>query len=77
MPYLWQKNHKYYKHRGMRDNGFDILLKIYKEYDECGTAKILKKKIDNMRTGFVRERKKVSETCLVINIILYFPALLT
>lgn len=60
MPHLWQKTHKEYMNRDKREIGFAILLKIYREFDEHATIKYLKKKVENMRTSYIRELRKVN-----------------
>lgn len=60
MPYLWQRDHEDYMNKDMRDEAFKVLLEIYKEFDESATVKIVKKKIENMRTNYSKELKKVS-----------------
>ncbi|CAB3229318.1 unnamed protein product [Arctia plantaginis] len=61
MPHLWQKTHKEYMNRDKREVGFKILLKIYREFDAHATIKYLKKKIENMRTSYIRELRKMKE----------------
>lgn len=60
MPYLWQRDHEDYMNKNMRDEAFKVLLEIYKDFDESATVKIVKKKIENMRTNYSKELKKVS-----------------
>ncbi|KAI8432448.1 hypothetical protein MSG28_004840 [Choristoneura fumiferana] len=59
MPYLWQKDHEDYMNKHLRDEGFKVLLEIYKDFDESATVKNLKKKIENLRTSYSKELKKV------------------
>ncbi|CAK1595739.1 unnamed protein product [Parnassius mnemosyne] len=59
MPYLYNKNDKNYLNKVMREEGFKVLLNIYKNYDRNGTIKILKKKIDSLKTTYFRELIKV------------------
>lgn len=58
MPYLWQREHEDYMNKDMRDEAFKVLLEIYKDFDESATVKIVKKKIENMRTNYSKELKK-------------------
>ncbi|XP_059051688.1 uncharacterized protein LOC131846417 [Achroia grisella] len=60
LPYLWDRAHESYGNRFMRDKGYKLLLEAYREYDngDC-TIPALKKKIENMRTCYYRELKKV------------------
>lgn len=69
MPYLWQRDHEDYMNKDMRDEAFKVLLEIYKDFDESATVKIVKKKIENMRTNYSKELKKVSAHQYTKNII--------
>lgn len=69
MPYLWQRDHEDYMNKDMRDEAFKVLLEIYKDFDESATVKIVKKKIENMRTNYSKELKKVSALKYTKNII--------
>lgn len=69
MPYLWQRDHEDYMNKDMRDEAFKVLLEIYKDFDESATVKIVKKKIENMRTNYSKELKKVSAHKYTKNII--------
>ncbi|PZC70755.1 hypothetical protein B5X24_HaOG214949 [Helicoverpa armigera] len=60
MPYLWNKNDKNYMNKTIRCEGFEVLLSIYKNVDKNATIKTLKKKIDNLKTNYLKELKKVS-----------------
>lgn len=60
MPYLWNKNDKNYMNKNIRSEGFEVLLSIYKNIDKDATVKTLKKKIDNLKTNYLKELKKVS-----------------
>lgn len=66
MPYLWQKEHKDYMNKDVRAEAFKVLLGIYKNFDENATIKTIKKKVENMRTSYARELKKVSINIRVI-----------
>lgn len=60
LPYLWDKNHKDYFNRDMRQEAFKMLVQIFNE--EIGRDTSLadfKKKLENMRTTYGRELKKV------------------
>ncbi|KAF5280140.1 hypothetical protein FQR65_LT15056 [Abscondita terminalis] len=59
MPYLWQKDNKDYLNKDMRTEAFKVLLEIYKNFDENATVKVVKKKIENMRTSYTKELKKL------------------
>lgn len=59
MPFLWDKKDPKYSSKYSRETGYNIILKKYKEYDKNATLPVIKKKIDNMRTSYRRELKKV------------------
>ncbi|KAF9418831.1 hypothetical protein HW555_004498 [Spodoptera exigua] len=59
MPYLWNKNDKNYMNKTIRSEGFEVLLSIYKNIEKDATVKTLKKKIDNLKTNYFKELKKV------------------
>lgn len=73
MPFLWDKEHKDYKNREVRNEGHKVLLEMYKGWDSNATLKCLTKKIDNLRTNHLKELKKVY---IVTNIFIkYLPSL--
>lgn len=57
---LWDVKSKDYSNKIKRNASYDILLKKYKELFPEGTLDNMKKKINNIRTSFRRELKKVS-----------------
>ncbi|KAJ4447226.1 hypothetical protein ANN_09229 [Periplaneta americana] len=59
MPCLWDISNVNYLNRDMRNQAMEILLEKYKEADEDANMSVLKKKIENMRTSYRRELKKV------------------
>lgn len=59
MTYLWNKDHGDYQNMHKRNAAFEELLQIYKEADDQATMKTFKKKIENLRTNYLREVKKV------------------
>ncbi|XP_049875450.1 uncharacterized protein LOC126373351 [Pectinophora gossypiella] len=59
MTYLWQRDHELYMNREMREEGFKVLLEVYKNFDKDAAIKKIKRKIENMRTTYVRELRKV------------------
>lgn len=80
MPYLWRKDHSDYMNKDVRAEGFKVLLEIYKNFDEKATIKTIKKKIENMRTNYAKELKKVcvfygtiNTTCMAFIIKLIIP----
>lgn len=58
-PFLWKRTHRDYLNKNMRDKAFKDMLQLYITFDENATIKILKKKIENMRTNYAKEYKKV------------------
>ncbi|CAG5045519.1 unnamed protein product [Parnassius apollo] len=62
MPYLWDKKHKDYNNKDIRNDGNKVLLEVYKGFDSNVTVKNLVKKIQNLRTGYFKELKKVKES---------------
>ncbi|KAL4711265.1 hypothetical protein ACJJTC_019106 [Scirpophaga incertulas] len=60
MPYLWNKNDPNYKNKTMRYEGFRVLLEMYKNFDPEATMKTIKKRIENMRSTYLKEVKKVN-----------------
>ncbi|XP_063365922.1 uncharacterized protein LOC134654386 [Cydia amplana] len=59
MPFLWKRDHEDYSNKGVRWEGYHKLLKIYRKWDEESTTTTLKKKIDNLRSNYIKEHKKV------------------
>ncbi|XP_022827448.1 uncharacterized protein LOC111357113 [Spodoptera litura] len=59
LPVLWDITHKHYNNREVRKEAYESLLEYYLEYDKTATIHTLKKKIENMRSAYKRERKKV------------------
>jgi len=57
---LWNVKCKDYSNKIKRNSSYEILLKKLKEIYPEATTELLKKKINNMRTTFRRELKKVS-----------------
>ncbi|CAB3233200.1 unnamed protein product [Arctia plantaginis] len=61
LSYLWDKKHKEYFNRDMRQEAFKMLLQLFNE--ETGkntTLADFRKKLENMRTTYGRELKKVN-----------------
>lgn len=57
---LWDVKSKEYSNKHKRNASYEILLKKLQEINSKATVEFLKKKINNMRTAFRRELKKVS-----------------
>ncbi|GBP40667.1 hypothetical protein EVAR_36403_1 [Eumeta japonica] len=64
MRFLWDKADGDYLNRQKRQEGFEILLEIYNQFDPDANVTTLKKKLENMRTTFNRELKKEVNTDL-------------
>ncbi|XP_045492533.1 uncharacterized protein LOC123704129 [Colias croceus] len=58
-PCLWDLTNKDYANRDARNQAYIIMLELLKKIDSGATLKTLKNKLDNMRTSYRRERKKV------------------
>ncbi|KAI8423325.1 hypothetical protein MSG28_014344 [Choristoneura fumiferana] len=59
MTFLWDVKDKNYVNKKMRAEGYKKLLERYLKIDKNGTIEILKRRLDNMRTAYNRERRKV------------------
>lgn len=70
---LWDPKHTDYSDQRLRQKAYDKLLKIYKTIDSKATLSHFKKKFDNMRTTYNRERKRM-KGCKVEGVI-YTPNL--
>ncbi|KAL4711573.1 hypothetical protein ACJJTC_003590 [Scirpophaga incertulas] len=62
LSYLWDKKHKEYFNRDMRQKSFKMLLQLFNKETGKNTtlAADFKKKLENMRTTYGRELKKVN-----------------
>ncbi|XP_053625186.1 uncharacterized protein LOC128683507 [Plodia interpunctella] len=58
-PYLWNPTHMNYNDKKVRKKGFMELLEIYQLICEDATIDTIRKKIDYLRCGYRRERRKV------------------
>lgn len=58
-PCLWYQAHPLYTNRDAREQAYEVLLEKYRIIQENANLEMVKKKIDNMRTTYKRERKKV------------------
>nr|CAI5829191.1 unnamed protein product [Callosobruchus analis] len=59
---LWDVKSKDYSNKQKRNASYEMLLQKLKEINPQATIEILKKKINNMRTAFRRELKKVQSS---------------
>lgn len=58
-PHMWDKNHKHYFNRDLRQQTFTLMFEIFGELKTNMDLPAFKKKFENMRTSFFRELKKV------------------
>lgn len=65
-PCLWNTTHELYGNGEARKQALAILLETYKLVVEDANIDTLKKKIDNLRTSYKREYKKVYRIFLVL-----------
>lgn len=56
---LWDPSHPLYSNRENRSHAYNDLLKVYKKIKVDANIGDLKRKLDNMRTTYNRELKKV------------------
>ncbi|XP_075979117.1 uncharacterized protein LOC142978522 [Anticarsia gemmatalis] len=62
-PYLWDKTNSMYNNKSMRNDAYKVLTQIYRDnFDADASVDTLKKKLENMRTTYYRELKKVKES---------------
>ncbi|CAH1982301.1 unnamed protein product, partial [Acanthoscelides obtectus] len=59
---LWDVKSKDYANKMKRNMSYDILFTKFKEVCPEGTRETMKKKINNIRTSFRREMKKVEDS---------------
>lgn len=71
LPHLWNKSHPEYKNKTLRHEGYRVMLEIYKNHDQAATIKTIKRKIENLRTSYFKEAKKVK--CFYYEVLLIFP----
>ncbi|XP_046386858.1 uncharacterized protein LOC124156375 [Ischnura elegans] len=57
---LWDMKDDHYSNRDRRNEAYNALLEIYKTSSGNATLSTLKKKLENIRTAYKREEKKVS-----------------
>lgn len=56
---LWDSRQVLYSNKEARTKAYEVLLEKYKQLYEDASIVDVKKKIDNMRSGYRRERSKV------------------
>ncbi|XP_048001708.1 uncharacterized protein LOC125238420 [Leguminivora glycinivorella] len=57
---LWDPTHKDYSDQNLRQKAYEKLLKLYKNIDSEATCLHVKKKLNNMKTTYNREKKKMN-----------------
>ncbi|XP_074032663.1 uncharacterized protein [Leptinotarsa decemlineata] len=61
-PCLWKIKSKFYSNRQLRDKAYASLLQYYKSVDKNATIDTVKNKINNLRSSFRKELKKVNKS---------------
>ncbi|XP_063834611.1 uncharacterized protein LOC135083794 [Ostrinia nubilalis] len=61
MPYIWNNSTDKYYNKHLRNEGYRVLLDIYKTIQPKATPKTLKKKLEHMRTSYFNELRKVQK----------------
>lgn len=59
---LWDISCSQYSNRDTKWEAYNVLLEVYKKIRKDATVGMLKKKIENMRTAYRRELKKVQDS---------------
>lgn len=62
MPELWLTNSKEYRNRKLKAASYDRLLQHMRQADPASNIHMLKRKINNLRTSYRRELRKVLES---------------
>lgn len=61
-PCLWKIKSKNYANRLMRDKAYSSLLEYFKSVDESASIDTVKNKLNNLRSSFRKELKKVNKS---------------
>lgn len=69
---LWDLEDKHYSNRDRRNECYKALLEIYKKCIPEATLGTIKKKLENMRSAYKREARKVSSPTNIFITILIF-----
>lgn len=59
---LWKVKHSTYSNKALRTKAYQELLDLYKTVEEDATVETVKHKINNMRSAFRKELKKVKSS---------------
>lgn len=62
LPELWKTNDDSYKHKNTRQAGWETLLEYFHRIDPNANVDTLKRRINNMRTCYRRELKKIEKS---------------
>lgn len=62
LPCLWKVKSKSYSNRHEKNKAYEKLLMFYKQTDRNATIDSIKKKINNLRSTFRKELKKVRKS---------------
>ncbi|CAH2088742.1 unnamed protein product [Euphydryas editha] len=69
---LWDTSHELYCNRDARKQAFAVLKQCYSKFEKDATVEDVKKKLENMKKAYKRERKKVSNNKNLLPILLFF-----
>ncbi|KAJ8709733.1 hypothetical protein PYW08_009737 [Mythimna loreyi] len=62
LPGLWDPNHELYSNREARQVAYESLLECYRKFDKEASVADVKKRLENMRAAYRREKKKVEKS---------------
>lgn len=62
VPCLWKIKSKSYSNRQEKNRAYEKLLELYKSVNKNATTDTVKKKINNLRSAFRKELKKVRQS---------------
>lgn len=60
LPGLWDPHHEFYNNKEARQVAYENLLVCYHKFDKKASVGDVKRKLENMRAAYKREKKKVS-----------------
>ncbi|XP_028158667.1 uncharacterized protein LOC114351591 [Ostrinia furnacalis] len=59
LPQLWDRKHRDYLNKSERSKAFEILRKVYQQIEEDASVQTVKRKINDLRSVYMKELKKV------------------
>ncbi|XP_049877503.1 uncharacterized protein LOC126374823 [Pectinophora gossypiella] len=62
LPYLWNPTHKLYTNKNARRQGLQIMLTSWRKLEPNASIECIRKKLNNWRAAYRRERKKVEDS---------------